>query len=141
MSDRETDKATGSGSTAANAALSDALRNLGYDIEPPSPGNPPSSEIVARRDLGDRVILFIADGSGRFRIEITWLVGEWPSRTEIAGVPLRAVDRVSRSVNLVGQTDEPRHLADVAAGLGAIVPWAGEVTNGDTAAKQPPPPP
>lgn len=106
------------------AALSAALRSSGYDVEPPRPGDPPWSSIVARRDLEDRGILLTVDRGGRFRIEITWLVGEWPSRQEISGIPVRVVDSVTRAVNLSGQLDEPMRLLDLVAGLGAIVSWA-----------------
>jgi hypothetical protein len=137
MSERENVKATPH--LTRGSSLADRLRNLGYDVEAQPSGDKASGEIVARRDLGDRVILFVVDAGGRFRIEITWLVGEWPAQMEIAGVPLRTVDRVSRSVDLVGQTDEPERLAEVAAGLGAIVPWAG-ASKGDRVAPDQPPP-
>jgi hypothetical protein len=110
--------------TSFAADIEDTLRSFGYDIEPPRPGNPPEGNVVARRDLGDRVILFTVDGGGRFRAEITWLVGEWPSRQAIAGVPVRVVDSVTRAVSIAGQAAEPGDLAGVVRGLGDIVPWA-----------------
>jgi hypothetical protein len=140
MSDRDQEQVS-TAHEASGASLAERLRNLGYDIEAQQPDDSASGEIVARRDLGDRAILFVADASGRFRIEISWVVGEWPSRTEIAGVAVRAVDRVSRSVNLIGQADEPARLAEVASGLGAIVPWAVEPASDRGSPDEPPSPP
>ena len=65
------------------------------------------------------------DAGGRFRAEITWVVGEWPSREEIAGVPVQVVDAVSRTVTVTGQMTEPEQVVAVVRGLGTIAPWAG----------------
>jgi hypothetical protein len=65
------------------------------------------------------------DAGGRFRAEITWVVGEWPSREEIAGVPLQVVDAVSRTVTVTGQMTEPKQVVTVVRGLGTIASWAG----------------
>ncbi len=104
--------------------LTERLRERGFDIDPPRPGDPEGGALVARRDWGDRAIVFSADAGGRFRVEITWLVGEWPSRQEIAGVPVRIVDGVTRSVSITGAVEPPGRLADVIDGLDAAVPWA-----------------
>ena len=77
----------------AMPTLEDKLREFGYDIEPTQHGAPPTT-IVARRDSEDRAVVIAIDAGGRFRAAITWVVGEWPSRDEIAGVPVRAVDTV-----------------------------------------------
>ena len=114
-------------------ALADRLRELGYDIES-QPGDPMSGSIIARRDLGDRAVVLAIDAGGRFRAAITWVVGEWPSRDEIAGVPVRVVDAVSRAVTVTGQMDDPRQVVAVVAGLGTIAAWA-------TVAESEPPPP
>jgi hypothetical protein len=114
--------------------LADRLRQLGYDIIPPRPGDPPDGSIVARRDLGDRAIELVLDGGGRFRAAFTWLVGEWPSRGGIAGIPVRAVDRVTRAVDVTGQVAAPGAFLDVIAGLDAFAPWA---SNGDAASAPP----
>lgn len=148
MSD-DTSAASGRASppVAELETLAASLRSLGYSIETPRRGDPPDRDLIARRDLGDRVILFSADNGGRFRIDITWLVGEWPSRQEIAGVVTRVVDRVSRSVNLVGQAQDTTQLAEVAAGLGMVVAWADDgargepASGGPTASGELPPPP
>jgi hypothetical protein len=105
-------------------AVADNLRDLGYDIEPSQSGEGPVRDIIARRDLGDRAEMLAVDASGRFRAAITWVVGEWPSRDEIAGVPVRVVDAVSRSVTITGQVESPDQILPVVAGLGANVPWA-----------------
>ena len=65
------------------------------------------------------------DASGRFRAEITWVVGEWPSRDEVAGVPVQVVDAVSRTVTVTGQMSEPDQVVTVVTGLGTIASWAG----------------
>lgn len=122
-------------------ALADSLRSLGYDVEAPRLGEPPGSSITARRDLGDRGILVSVDGAGRFRIEITWLVGEWASHQEIAGIPARVVDSVTRAVNIAGQIDDRGHLVDVLAGLDGLVPWAGTAGDTDPATFEPSPEP
>ena len=69
------------------------------------------------------MIVLAVDAGGRFRAEITWVVGEWPSRDEVAGVAVRVVDSVSRLVTITGQLSEPEQLFDVIAGLGAVAAW------------------
>lgn len=108
--------------------LSEFLRERGYDVDPHGPGDPPGRDLTARWDQGDRAIVLSADASGRFRVEITWLVGEWRSRQEIAGVPVRTIDGVTRSLSITGAVERPGQLAEIVDGLAAIVPWR----NGDT---------
>ena len=98
--------------------LQETLRSFGYDIDPAATSG---GAIVARRDLGDRVILLAIDANGRFRVEITWVVGEWPSRDEISGVPLRIVDAVTRAVTVTGQAERPGQFAEIVAALARIV--------------------
>jgi hypothetical protein len=117
----------------AMPAVEDRLREFGYDIESTTVGNAQGT-IVARRDLEERAVVIAIDASGRFRAAITWVVGEWPSRDEIAGVPVRVVDAVSRTVTVTGQIDGPEQVAEVVAGLGTIAPWASVVES------EPPPP-
>jgi hypothetical protein len=117
-------------------ALGDRLREIGYDIASSSSGSPPGDSIVARHDLGDRAIVLAIDASGRFRAEITWIVGEWPSRDEVAGVPVRVVDAVSRTVTVTGQMSEPGQVIAVVRDLGTIVSWASV-----SGSEAPPPPP
>ena len=105
-------------------AIADRLREIGYDIASPQSGAPPGRSIVARRDLGDRAVVLAIDSGGRFRAEITWVVGEWPSQDEIAGVSIQVVDAVSRATTVTGQMAEPDQVAVVVAGLGTIAPWA-----------------
>jgi hypothetical protein len=100
------------------------LREIGYDIASPQTGAPPGSSIVARRDLGDRAVVLAIDAGGRFRAEISWLVGEWPSQDEIASVAVRVVDSVSRAVTVTGQLSVPEQVFEVVTGLGTIAPWA-----------------
>ena len=88
-------------------AIRDRLQEIGYDIASPQSGAPPRGSIVARRDLGDRVIVLAIDAGGRFRAEITWVVGEWPSQDQIAGVPVQVVDAVSRAVTVTGELAGP----------------------------------
>ncbi|MBA3450569.1 MAG: hypothetical protein H0T18_05090 [Chloroflexia bacterium] len=105
-------------------SLADRLRQMGYDIEPPPLDEAPGSSIVARRAVGDRAELLAIDAGGRFRATITWVVGEWSSRDSVAGVPVRAVDTVTRSVTVTGQVEEPERFLEVVAGLGKVTAWA-----------------
>jgi hypothetical protein len=84
-------------------AMQDNLSRIGYDIEPAQPGDPPHSSVVARRDLGDRVVLVAIDASGRFRIDISRMVDEWSQAATVAGIPVHAVETVRSSLNLTGQ--------------------------------------
>jgi hypothetical protein len=105
-------------------AIACRLREIGYDIASPQTGAPPGRSIVARRDLGDRAVVLAIDAGGRFRAETSWIVGEWPSQDEIAGVAVRVVDSVSRAVTITGQLSSPEQVFEVVAGLGTIAPWA-----------------
>jgi hypothetical protein len=109
---------------AALPAVADRLREIGYDTATSQSSAPPGGSIVARRDLGDRAVVLAIDAGGRFRAEITWLVGEWPSQDQIAGVAVRVVDAVSRAVTVTGQLSAPEQVVDVVTGLGTIAPWA-----------------
>ena len=115
-------------------AIARRLREIGYDIASPQTGAPPGGSIVARRDLGDRAVVLAIDAGGRFRAEITWVVGEWPSQDEIAGVAVQVVDSVSRAVTVTGQLSGPEQVFEVVTGLGTIAPWA------DVAESEAPPP-
>ena len=108
----------------AMPAIADRLREIGYDIASPQSGAPAGGAIVARRDLGDRAVVLVIDAGGRFRAEITWVVGEWPSRDEIAGAPVQVVDAVSRAVTVTGQMTGPEQVVAVVSGLGTIAAWA-----------------
>ena len=105
--------------------LSDKFREMGYDIASSQSGAPLGDSIVARRDLGDRAVVLAIDAGGRFRAEVSWVVGEWPSRDEIAGVPVEVVDAVSRTVTVTGHLPTPELAVAVVMGLGAIASWAG----------------
>jgi hypothetical protein len=74
------------------------------------------------------------DAGGRFRAEITWVVGEWPSQDEIAGVTVNVVDAVSRAVTVTGQVSGPEQVVEVVTGLGTIASWV------DVANSEAPPP-
>jgi hypothetical protein len=125
------------------ALLGDSLRGMGYDTEPETPerGRSAGSAIIARRDLGERVVVLLIDQVGRIRAELTWLVGEWPAQVSLGGEAFRSVDRVSREVTLTGQVASVEQALAAVRELGAIEPWAGP---GDvarvTAADVPPPP-
>ena len=121
---------------AALPAIADRLREIGYDIVSSQSSAPPGGSIVARRDLGDRAVVLAIDAGGRFRAEITWIVGEWPSRDEVAGVPVRVVDAVSRTVTVTGQMSGPDQVVAVVRDLGTIVSWASV-----SGFEAPPPPP
>jgi hypothetical protein len=108
-------------------AIADRLREIGYDIASSQSGAPPGGSIVARRDLGDRAVVLAIDAGGRFRAEINWVVGEWPSRNEITGVPVQVVDAVSRTVTVTGQMSGPEQVIAVVRGLGTIASWDGVV--------------
>jgi hypothetical protein len=116
-------------------ALADRLREIGYDIASSQSGAPPGDSIVARRDLGNRAVVLAIDVGGRFRAEISWVVGEWPSRDEIAGVPVQVIDAVWRAVTVTGQMAGPDQVVAVVSGLGSIASWAGVLGS------EPPPPP
>lgn len=103
--------------------LAERLRDLGYDTEP-SESDGRIRDIVCRRDLGDRAVVVAVDASGRFRAAITWVVGEWPSRDEIEGIPVRVVDAVSRAVTVTGQVASLEQIVPLVAGLDANGPWA-----------------
>jgi hypothetical protein len=105
-------------------AIRDRLREIGYDIASPQSGAPPGGSIVVRRDLGDRAVVLAIDAGGRFRAEITWLVGEWPSQDQIASLPVKVVDAVSRTVTITGQLAGPEQVVEVLGGLGTIASWA-----------------
>jgi hypothetical protein len=105
-------------------AIADRLREIGYDIPSSQSSAPPGGSIVARRDLGDRAVVLAIDAGGRFRAELTWVVGEWPSQDEIAGVRVRVIDAVSRAVTVTGQLPGPEQVVDVVTGLGTIASWA-----------------
>ena len=125
------------------AALADTLRGFGYDIEPEAAerGRPAKSAITARRDLGDRVVLVVADHAGRLRVSLTWLVGEWPAQATVGGVALRSVDRVSREASLTGVVASLAEAVAVVEDLGSIEPWAapGDVVNAAPGEGPPPP--
>jgi hypothetical protein len=116
-------------------AIADRLREIGYDIASSLSEAPTGGSIVARRDLGDRAVVLAIDAGGRFRAELSWVVGEWPSRDEIAGVPVRVVDAVSRTVTVTGQLSGPDLVVAVVRCLGTMVAWAG------VAGSEAPPPP
>jgi hypothetical protein len=115
-------------------AIADRLQEIGYDIVTSQSSTPLGGSIVARRDLGDRAVVLAIDSGGRFRAEITWVVGEWPSQDEIAGVAVQVVDAVSRAVTVTGQLSGPEHVIEVVTGLGTVVSWA------DVAESEAPPP-
>lgn len=110
-------------------ALADGLRGLGYDIETTSDGGP-VRDIIARRDMGDRAEMLAIDASGRFRAALTWMVGEWPSRDQIAGVPVHVVDAVSRAVTITGQVESLDQILDVVSDLRENPPWASIAATG-----------
>jgi hypothetical protein len=106
-------------------AIADRLREIGYDIASSQSGAPLWDSIVARRDLGDRAVVLAIDAGGRFRAEISWVVGEWPSRDEIAGMPVQVIDAVSRTVSVTGELSGPEQVVAAVRDLGAIASWAG----------------
>ena len=103
--------------------VADRMRQMGYDIVPARPGEPHES-LIARRDLEDRAVVLAIDGGGRFRATLSWIVGEWPSGDTIAGVTVRIVDAVSRTVTITGQAADAEAALAVMADLQAIAPWA-----------------
>jgi hypothetical protein len=115
-------------------AIADRLREIGYDIASSQTSALPGGSIVGRRDLGDRAVVLAIDAGGRFRAELAWVVGEWPSQDELAGVAVRVVDSVSRAVTVTGQLSGPEQVIAVVSDLGTIVPWA------DVADSEAPPP-
>ncbi len=125
------------------ALLADSLRGMGYDTEPDTPerGRPAGSAIIARRDLGERVVLLAIDRAGRIRAELTWLVGEWPAQVSLGGEGFRSVDRVSREVTLTGQVASAEQALAAVRELGGIAPWAGPGDVARAAAMDVPPPP
>ncbi len=122
------------------AELADRLRGMGYDIEPETPGRPAGSAIIARRDLGERAVLLAIDQAGRLRVDLTWLVGEWPAQATLGGCAFRSVDRVSREVTLTGQVASAEQADAAVRELGAIEPWAAPGDVASAAAGEIPPP-
>ena len=108
----------------ALVAVADALRDMGYDIEPSWHRGEPIRDIVARRDLGDRAVMLALDASGRFRAALTWVVGEWPSRDEVGGIPVRVVDAVSRTVTVTGQVETLDRMLPLVSALDGNASWA-----------------
>ncbi|HLL51443.1 MAG TPA: hypothetical protein VK356_12310 [Thermomicrobiales bacterium] len=108
----------------AMPTLADRLREFGYDIEPSRHGELSGGSIVARRDRGDRAEVIAIDAGGRFRVTITWMVGEWPSWDQIAGVPVGVVDAVSRVVTVTGQLESPEQVVELVGGMSTIAPRA-----------------
>lgn len=125
------------------AVLADNLRGMGYDIEPETPeqGRPAGRAIIARRNLGERVVLLVFDQAGRVRVELTWLVGEWPAQVSLGGTGFRSVDRVSREVSLTGQVASVEQALAAVRELGAIEAWAAPDGVARAAATDVPPPP
>ena len=115
-------------------AIADRVREVGYDIASSQSSASPGGSIVARRDLGDRAVVLAIDAGGRFRAEITWVVGEWPSQDEISGVAVQVVDAVTRAVTVTGQLSGPEQVVEVVTGLGTIASWV------DVANSEAPPP-
>lgn len=101
--------------------LAEALRTRGYDIVPSRPGHPADSELIARRDMGARVIEVTADVGGRFRLELTRRVGEWPSQIEAAGVQVQVIDGVTRTVSVTGTAPDAARVADVVDELTTVL--------------------
>jgi hypothetical protein len=108
------------------ADLADTLRKMGYDIEPETPerGRPAGRAITARRELGEHAVLVVVDHSGRMRVSLTWLVGEWPAQVAVGGIPFRSVDRVAREITLTAQVSTVDEAGTVVADLGSVEPWA-----------------
>jgi hypothetical protein len=96
-------------------ALTDVLRRFGYDVEPPRPGEASGRSIVARRDLGDRVVLLAIDAAGRFRVEITRVIAERAAEDAIAGAPVRLVETVTRALTISGTIARWRRMAEFLA--------------------------
>jgi hypothetical protein len=107
--------------------LETALRDLGYDVEPPQSGDPRSRGLVARRDLGDRAVLLAIDAGGRFRIEITWVDDERSGEDEVAAVPVRVVDTTTRALTIAGQIEDRARIVDVLTALGSLAGAANAV--------------
>jgi hypothetical protein len=106
-----------------SAQLAASLRQLGYDLEATAAAD--DGSLIARRDLGDRVIVLALDRSGRFRIEITRTVEEQSAPGEIAGVPVRVVGTITRTVTITGQVADPSHIIAVVSAVEAILGWGG----------------
>jgi hypothetical protein len=128
-------------STLDLAELADSLRGMGYDIEPETAGRPAGSAIIARRDLGERVVLLAIDQAGRLRADLTWLVGEWPAQVTLGGAILRSADRVSREVTLTGQVASAEQAVAAVRELGSIESWAAPGDAASAASADIPPPP
>ena len=106
-----------------SAPLAASLRQLGYDFEATAAAD--DGSLIARRDLGDRVIVLALDRSGRFRIEITRTVEEQSAPSEIAGVPVRVVGTITRTATITGQVADPSHIIAVVSAVEAILGWGG----------------
>ena len=124
------------------AELADSLRGMGYDIEleKPERGRPAGSAIVARRDLGERVVLLVIDQAGRFRADLSWLVGEWPAQVTLGSASFRSVDRVSREVTLTGQVASTEQAVAAVMAVGTVEPGAAPGDGASAAPGEAPPP-
>lgn len=105
-------------------SVADRLRDLGYDIEPAQPGEPMGASIVARRDLGERAVLVALDAGGRFRIDLTWSVGEWTTNDVLASVPVRVVNSLTRTATIAGEVKQPDQVVTIVTALGELARWA-----------------
>ena len=116
-------------------AIIAALRDHGYDLEQASDTTRRSA--IARRDLGDRVILLAIDGGGRFRIEATWSVEERSARDELATVPVWVVGSVTRTLTITGELDDLAILPEVLSSLHDMLGWGGTASRDpETSTKQ-----
>jgi hypothetical protein len=99
-------------------ALAATLRRFGYDIEPARSGHAAGESIIARRDLGNRVILIAIDAGGRFRVEITQVIAERAAADTIAEVaPVRVVETITRTLMIAGTIADRERMADIIVAL------------------------
>ena len=79
-----------------------------------------NASVVARRDLGDRVILVAIDAGGRFRIDVSRTVEEWSQPDSIAGIAVRVVESVCRSLTVTGQISSQEEAGRLVAALTSL---------------------
>jgi hypothetical protein len=115
------------------AQLVTSLRQLRFDLEATDAGA--EGSLIARRDLGERVIVLALDRSGRFRIEITRTVGEQSAQGEIAGVAVHVVGTITRTATITGQAADPSAILAVVSAVETMLGWgdaAGSPRPGDS---------
>jgi hypothetical protein len=72
--------------------LAEALRRRGYDVDESAARLGAGGSLAARRERSDRADLVVVDAGGRFRGEVTAVVGDRSRTTTVGGLEVRLVE-------------------------------------------------